>query len=197
MPSSFLRTAIITMVVIGFCASVYACGSATDATKGDTKLEKLATGSMAGMDFAFQGQPAPTDEFVGPDGNTVTLEDFQGKAVLVNIWATWCAPCEKEMPSLAALQTARGGEDFKVVAISIDELSEREFVQGQLKSLTGGALDFYQSKDFIITNSLGIVGFPTSIIYGADGLEIARLAGDTDWANYEAIGFIDEVIRQN
>ena len=195
MSQAFTRYAIIVMVVVGFFASVYACGSATDASRGDTKLEKLAVGEMSGMDFSFQGERAPDSAFIGPDGKDISIADFRGKVVVLNLWATWCAPCEREMPSLAALQSARGNDTFEVVALSIDELSERDFVEGELEKLTGGVLVFYQTKDLEILKTLGVVGFPTTIIYAADGTEIARLRGDADWAGYQSIAFMDAVLE--
>jgi len=194
MSQTFTRYAIIAMVLVGFSAVVYACSRATDTTTGTTKLEKLAVGEMARLDFTFKGEPAPMDLFYAPLGQQTSLEDFAGTAILLNIWATWCAPCEKEMPSLAALQTARGGDDFEVIALSIDEISDREFAIGQLKRFSGGALDFYQAETLGITYNLGVTGFPTTILYDADGREVARYLGDTNWSGYEAIAFIDAVI---
>ena len=195
MPQAFTRYALIIMISAGLIAAMYACGSATDASRGHTKLEKLSTGEIEGMDFSFRGQPAPDAAFLAPDGSETSLADFAGKVVVLNVWATWCGPCEKEMPSLAALQSARGGDNFEVVAISIDELSEREYTKGQLQRLTGGVLSFYQSKDLAITSAFGVNVFPTTIIYDDDGEEVARFRGDADWASYEAIAFIDEVLR--
>ena len=197
MSQAFTRYAIIIMVSIGFIASVYACGSATDASRGANKLEKLAVGQIANMDFGSKGDPAPGELFIGANGEDLSLSDFEGKVIVLNIWATWCAPCEKEMPSLAALETARGSNAFEVVALSIDEVEERDFAKGELQKLTGGALNFYQSKNLEILKPLGVDGFPTTIIYDARGAEVARLRGDADWASYEAIGFVDEVLRQN
>lgn len=191
MSQSFTRYAIIGMVLIGFSAVVYACGRATDTTRGTTRLEKLSVGAMARMDFTFKGQKAPSDTFLAPDGAKISLEDFEGKTILVNVWATWCSPCEREMPSLAALQTAKSEEAFQVIPLSIDEIEERKFATGQLKKLSGGALEFYQAETLGITYSLGVTGFPTTILYDDKGYEIARYLGDTDWSGYEAIAFID------
>ena len=185
------------MVSIGLIASVYACGSATDSSRGANKLEKLAVGDMARLDFGSKGSAASNAVFLAPSGQDISMADFDGKVVVLNIWATWCAPCEKEMPSLAALQTARGSDKMEVVAISIDELSEREDVARKLQKLTGGVLNFYQSKDLAITSAFGVSIFPTTIIYDAQGIEVARLAGDADWAGYEAIAVVDEVLRQS
>ena len=197
MQSALTRYAIIVMLVIGFTASVYACGRATDATRGETRLEKLAIGDMERMDFAFRGENASTTAFLDSFGKQVTLADFEGKTVLVNVWATWCSPCIKEMPSLAQLQTARGGENFQVIALNIDELTERDYAKGELAKLSGGVLDFYQTEDLTILQPLGVTVFPTTVIYGADGSEVVRYLGDTEWTSHEAIAFIDEVLKQN
>jgi len=196
MSQTITRYATIGMILIGFIAVVYACGRATDATRGNTKLEKLSTGAIEGMDFSFQGDPTPADAFIAPNGETVSLADFKGQTIVLNVWATWCAPCEKEMPSLAALQTSRGGDSFKVIALSIDEVSERDFAVGQLNKLSGGALDFYQAETLGITYSLGVSGFPTTIIYDRRGNEVSRFQGDTEWAGYDALAFIDAVIEK-
>jgi len=191
-----IRTAITFMVLIGLGFAVYACSQATNKRAGQSQLEKLAVGEMEGLDFAFAGEAAPPDAFDGETGRDMNLQAFAGKYILVNLWATWCGPCEEEMPSLAALQTARGGDKFQVVALSVDDTADAEYAMRRLDELSGGVLDFHLSYDLNITYSLGAGGFPTSILYGPDGIEVARLAGDADWASYEAIAFIDAVIGE-
>ena len=195
MSNTVTRYAIIVMVLIGFTASVYACTKATSLSSGNTRLERLATGAMEGMDFAFRGTSAPNDTFIGSSGETLSLADFRGKVVLVNFWATWCPPCEEEMPSLGALHSARSAQGLHVLALSIDEVADRKFAGEQLRKLTGGTLEFYQARDLGISYSFGVSGFPTTILYDRDGLEVARYQGDTDWAGYEAIAFIDQILE--
>ena len=113
-----------------------------------------------------------------------------------NFWATWCGPCEREMPSLGALQTARGDETFKVIAISVDEPSDRDYAQQRLRELSGGVLEFYtltpgpDGWNIVYDTGAG-GGFPTTILYDRSGAKVAKLEGDTDWASYEAIALID------
>ncbi len=200
MSAKLSRFAIPAMFLGLGAAIVYALSSAASGGKAGDPLEKFAAGAMAGLDFAFAGDApdlrdgAPV-RFIGPDGGPVTLDDFKGRTVLVNLWATWCAPCEREMPSLAALQTARGGEAFAVLTISVDDAEAGDYARGKLEDWTGGVLDFYHAPDYAITYALGARGFPTSVLLGPDGLEIARLSGEADWASYEAVGFVDAVLE--
>lgn len=182
------------MLVIGLAGSVYVMSSATGNGSRVSKLEAFATGKLEKLDFATAGDMIPVTGFLGPDGGAMTLADFSGRTVLVNLWATWCAPCEKEMPSLGALETARGSDHFVVIPISVDDEEDRDFAAGELARLTGSALDFYHAPDYKITYAMGVRGFPTSVIYGPDGREIVRLSGDIDWASFETVAFIDAVL---
>ncbi|MEM8617061.1 MAG: TlpA disulfide reductase family protein [Pseudomonadota bacterium] len=163
-------------------------------------VAKFATGALSNLDTSERGDAAPPASFTNLARETVTLQDFEGQVILVNFWATWCGPCEKEMPSLAALQTARGGEDFKVVAISVDASEDRDYAAQRLEQLGGaGVLAFYHAPPEawdIVYDSGARRGFPTSLIYGPDGIKIAKLEGDADWASYEAIGLIDALLER-
>jgi len=100
------------------------------------------------------------------------------------------------MPSLAALQTARGGETFEVIAISVDADEDRDYAQTRLQQLTGGVLDFYHAPPDawdIVYDTGAQRGFPTTVLYTEAGEKVAMLAGEADWASYEAIGLIDTI----
>jgi thiol-disulfide isomerase/thioredoxin len=103
----------------------------------------------------------------------------RARLILVNFWATWCAPCEKEMPSLGALQKARGGDDFEVVAISVDAAEDKDYAEKRLGQLGAANIPFriVTPEQYELVYDSGVQGFPTSILYGPDGKEIARLAG--------------------
>ncbi len=193
---SLTRYLISAMLLIALAAGVYVLMSAAGGPGHISRLEKLAGGELSKMDFATAGQSAPDTIFLDPDGEEMTLAAFEGRYILVNLWATWCAPCEEEMPSLAALQRARGGDQFMAVAISVDGESDRDFAAGELAKLTGGWLEFYHAPDYKITYGMGARGFPTSVIYDPDGTEIARLSGDADWSSFEAVAFIDAVLAE-
>jgi len=193
----FLRLAIPTMFSGIVLALLYAVFSASSKGSNRDPVAKLAIGAMAALDTSDKGAPAATAPFVDVSGAQVTLQDFEGQAILINFWATWCGPCEREMPTLAALQTARGGDKFKVIAISVDSEEDRDYAIQRLNVLTGGVLDFYHAAPVswdIVYDSGARRGFPTTVIYDETGTKVAQLAGEADWASYEAIGLIDTIL---
>ncbi len=190
-----MRPVYIGLFLVALAAIVYVLATAASGLRGGTTLDRFATGDLAGLDFSQAGSPAPDAPFTNAEGEAVTLGDWRGKTVLVNFWATWCAPCEREMPHLGALQGARGGERFDVVAISVDAREDEDYARRRLKELTGGTIDFTIAPPdaWDIVYAAGATGFPTTVIYGPDGLEIARLRGEADWSAAHALGFIDAV----
>ena len=122
------------------------------------------------------------------------MKDLRGKVVLVNVWATWCAPCIKEMPSLDRLQALRGGAAFEVVTISIDRTaheSAKFFTDNNIESLKP-----WHDGSYGIPGNLQLVGYPTTVIYNADGREVVYLEGDAEWDSPEALKLIDYLISQ-
>ncbi|MCA8892515.1 MAG: TlpA family protein disulfide reductase [Hyphomonas sp.] len=192
------RYAIPGLFLVGVIAIVYVLISAGIGKQDENPLAKFATGGLAKLDFSSSGDPAGTAPFYLADGSAHTLDEFKGKTILVNFWATWCAPCEKEMPSLGALQKARGGDNFEVVAISVDAAEDKEYAEKRLGQLGAPNIRFriVTPEQYELVYDSGVQGFPTSILYGPDGTEIARLAGEADWASFEAVGFIDALLER-
>lgn len=195
MPQNMTRTLIIGMLLALGSAIVYVLVSASAAPPSHTPFEKFAQGPLEGLDFAYAGEVIEGAEFIAPDGSVTSMPALRGKVVLVNLWATWCGPCEREMPTLATLQTARGGEAFSVIAISVDSEEDRDHARNELTRWSNGALELYHAPDFKITYDIGVRGFPTSILYAADGTEITRFAGELDWSSFEAVALIDAAIE--
>jgi len=197
----FRKFAIPVMFIGLALALLYAVFTASSKGKSRDPVARLAIGTLANLDTSDAGTPLPDASFVNVRGETVRLADFHNKVLLVNFWASWCSPCEKEMPSLAALQSARNSGDFEVITISVDEPDDRAYATERLKALSGGVLEFYSLSDGpegwnIVYDSDAGGGFPTTLLYDADGRKVAKLEGDADWTSYEAIALID-LIREN
>lgn len=184
------------VMILGLIAAVsFALLSATSKGGNSGSLDKFAAGSLSKLDLSRAGETVSDATFEGPDGKETSLAAFKGKTTLINFWATWCGPCEREMPSLAALETAKGSENFQVIAISVDATEDKDYAIQRLEELTGGVLDFYFAppENWDIVYDTGARGFPTTVIYDADGVEIARLSGEAEWNSYEAVGLIDAI----
>lgn len=144
-----------------------------------------AAASAAGkLDRSHAGQPAPDTAFEDPDGETVTLADFEGKPVLVNLWATWCAPCKKELPTLDRLAAAQG-DKLRVVTISEDK-DGRQAVDAYFEKAKFAKLEPYLDPTVDLTDSLKVNDVPTTILFDAEGREVWRVKGDKDWDGAEA-----------
>lgn len=163
--------------------------SCAAAAKSAQAMRPLAKGEVAAVEVARRPQPAPELAFTGPDGQPTTLSAFRGRTVLVNLWATWCAPCLKEMPALDALQAALGGKDFAVVAINIDT---RNLDKPKTWLADNGiaALPYYadpQAGVFqVLRAARKIEGMPVSLLVDPEGCELAILQGPADWASADA-----------
>jgi thiol-disulfide isomerase/thioredoxin len=142
--------------------------------------------SQAGKETpGVQGAEAvPALSFEDATGAAVSLADFRGRAVLLNIWATWCGPCRKEMPALDRLQTSLGGADFVVVALSIDR-GGLGAVQPFFDEIGIAELAVYLDESAAAMSALGITGVPTTLLIGRDGGEIRRWAGPAEWDSPE------------
>lgn len=130
----------------------------------------------------------PEISFEDAGGQPRTLTDFRGKVVLLNIWATWCAPCRKEMPTLDRLQANLGGPDFEVVALSIDrspDMVKQFFTEIGIAHL---ALNIDTSSKAMF--ALGVFGLPTTLLIDSKGKEVGRLIGPAEWDAPDMVAFI-------
>ncbi|MCB1908244.1 MAG: TlpA family protein disulfide reductase [Rhodocyclaceae bacterium] len=148
---------------------------------------------MAAAGAETASQPLPEIRFQDARGNSRSLADFRGRVVLLNLWATWCVPCRKEMPSLDRLQAQLGGPAFEVVALSIDKSPQavREFYReyGIRK------LALYIDPSAEVTSTLGAVGIPTTLLVDGDGRERWRRVGPAEWDAPEEVARIREYIQ--
>jgi peroxiredoxin len=138
--------------------------------------------------------PAPDFTFPGLDGKMVSLSDYKGKVVLVNIWATWCPPCVDEMPSMEKLYQKFKGENFEILAVSIDEPGLKAVAPFMKKSnLTFPALI---DSEGTIKAVYGITGVPESFIIDQKGILIKKIIGPVDWAAPNVFQFFNELIQK-
>jgi thiol-disulfide isomerase/thioredoxin len=140
-------------------------------------------------------QALPDIKFQDGDGKPLSLEQWKGSVALINLWATWCAPCRKEMPALAALQSKLGSKDFEVVAISVDRKGA-EASSVFLKETGADALKLYVDPSSAILNDLKAPGLPVSVLVDRQGREIGRLIGPAEWNGPEAEALIDAALAE-
>lgn len=145
---------------------------------------------LKGPDRTHKGQAAPNVSFNDPNGNAISLKAFVGKPTLVNLWATWCAPCVKELPTLDALARAEDGK-LNVVPISQD-MAPHASVEAFLQTHKIATLDSYHDPKMVLSGALNAEVLPTSILYDASGKEVWRYVGDQDWTGPEAATLLAE-----
>ncbi|SEM76275.1 Thiol-disulfide isomerase or thioredoxin [Loktanella fryxellensis] len=147
-------------------------------------LEALKDGDMRKLAIASNPAPAPEATFTTEDGAEASLADYAGKPVVLNFWATWCAPCREEMPHLSALQDAMGA-DAVVLTVATGrnppEAIDRFFEEIGVDNLPK-ALDPRQE----MARAFGVLGLPVTVLIDAEGREVARLQGDADWSSDSA-----------
>jgi thiol-disulfide isomerase/thioredoxin len=167
-----------------------ACRGAVDLAR---RLAPLAQGEVAALTMATKPLQLPDLVFADADGTPKKLSDWRGKTLLVNLWATWCVPCRKEMPALDALQAKLGGANFEVVAINIDT-RDPDKPRSFLKDANLTRLGYFndpKAKVFQDLKGVGrALGMPTSVLVDAAGCEIATIAGPAEWAGDDAVKLV-------
>lgn len=148
-------------------------------------LKTLAAGEFAKLEVLAQAPPQPGTRFTDAEGRERTLAEWRGKVVVLNLWATWCTPCQKEMPSLAKLARNVGG-GVAVIPVSVDKVEDRGLAIRTMKKLGAENLGFYNDPSYAIAWDAQTQTFPTTIIYSRTGVELARLNADADWSSPEA-----------
>jgi len=158
------------------------CSAASKALSA--KLAPLARGDIAALNIDVPPRPALSLAFNGPDGQKRTLADFKGRALVLNLWATWCVPCRAEMPALDRLQAKAGGPDFEVVAINVDT-ARLERAPAFLDEIGVKSLKRYADPSADAFESLRMagkaLGLPTSLLIDKEGCELGVVAGPANW----------------
>ena len=163
-----------------------------DRQKAEQPQAPAAAQETKGLDRSHKGEPAPTAKFKDPDGGEFDLSKFKGRPVLVNLWASWCAPCIKELPTLQQLEQAQAEEGgLGVIAVSQD-MAPQGSVEAFLAERDLGRFAAYHDADMKLTDALRIQVMPTTVLYDAQGREVWRYVGDLDWTGAEAAKLVSE-----
>ena len=199
---------LVASVLVGVALGYAGIRALADRTAGDPacrpavalaqQIAPLAQGEVAALTMATTPLRVPDLSFEDAEGKPKKLSDWRGRTVLVNLWATWCVPCRREMPALDHLQGRLGGPDFEVVAVNIDTRDPdkpKDFVrQANLTHLgyfsDAGARAFQELKG--VGRALGM---PTSVLVDGQGCEIATIAGPAEWASDDAIKLISAALK--
>jgi thiol-disulfide isomerase/thioredoxin len=196
-------------VLVGL-AGVYGFSTLTGNAGGDAtcrpavelakKLAPLARGEVAAVNVAKSPLKVPDLAFQDASGKPLTLANWRGRTVLLNLWATWCVPCRKEMPALDALQQKLGGSDFQVVAVNIDT-RDPDKPKAFLKELGIDKLAYYAdptAKTFQDLKAIGrAFGMPTTMLVDRQGCEIGTIAGPAEWAGDDAVKLIQAALGKS
>jgi len=164
-----------------------------DRQKAEEPQAPAAAQEANGIDRTRKGTPAPAVRFNDPDGGEFDLSKFKGTPVLVNLWASWCAPCIKELPTLEQLERAQAAEGkLGVIAVSQD-MAPQGSVEAFLAERDIGRFAAYHDEQMKLTDALKIQVMPTTILYDAQGHEVWRYVGDLDWTGDEAAKLLAEL----
>jgi len=151
-------------------------------------------GDLAALSKTYAGSPEPATPILDANGKTVTLAAFKGRPIIVNMWATWCAPCRKEMPSLAKLKAAYG-DKLLIIPVSMDKAPDREKARAFIAA--NAPLPFYEDEALAMPYDVKppVEGFPTTFLYDAQGREVARVPMDHDWNSPAARRVVDALLK--
>ncbi|MDG4879194.1 TlpA disulfide reductase family protein [Mesorhizobium sp. WSM4935] len=172
-----------------------ACAAKADRAKS---VASKAVGQVAALQPADPPQSLKSLAFDGPDGKPMTIADHAGKTVLLNLWATWCAPCRAEMPALDALQKEKGSNAFEVIAVNVDtgdDTKPKKF----LKEIGVQTLGFYRDPTIALFNEAktrGLaLGLPVTMLIDADGCLIAHMNGPAEWSSPDAKRLVEAALE--
>jgi thiol-disulfide isomerase/thioredoxin len=184
----------------GFQRNAEAAQSCDVAVEKASRLAPLARGEVAAVTIATKPLRVPSLAFEDAQGQRHTIEDWRGRTVLLNLWATWCVPCRKEMPSLDALEGKLGGPAFNVVAVNIDTRN-LDKPKAWLNEVGVTRLSYYSDSNAKIFQDLRSVGrafgMPTTMLIDPEGCELGTIAGPAEWASDDALKLIQAAIGNN
>ena len=201
-----LLSAIGAVAVVAVLAGVYGIGhlrgnpadaACQPAVNAAAKLTPLVHGEVAALTVAQKPFQVPDVTFKDGSGHDHKLDDWRGRTVLLNLWATWCVPCRKEMPALDALQGDLGGPNFEVVAVNIDQRDPAKPLKF-LKDVGITHLAYYSDDSAHVYEDLKTAGkafgMPTTVLVDHTGCEIGNMAGPAEWASADGVKLVSAAV---
>ncbi|MFX0542180.1 TlpA disulfide reductase family protein [Roseovarius sp. S4756] len=164
-------------------------GAGTAPARDYSALAAGLDGDMKKLNFHEEPKAISTASFITEDGGEATLADYEGKYILLNFWATWCAPCRKEMPMLSELQTEFSGEGFEVVTLATGR-NAVPAIEGFFDEIGVTNLPMHRDPKQRVARDMGVLGLPITVIIDPEGREVARLQGDAHWSSDSAKALI-------
>jgi len=191
-----LKWAIVGVALFGVAAVLYIIVQASSKPQQEGGLKSVARGEMKKLEVPLEATAAPVHAFHDGAGQPVQVADFKGKVLVLNLWATWCAPCVAEMPTLAKLAAAYAGRPVAVVPVSVDTQKDVEKARAFIGK--NAPLAFYSDPEMKLPFAFKppVSGMPTTVIYSADGVELGRLSGGADWSGADARAVIDRALAE-
>jgi thiol-disulfide isomerase/thioredoxin len=175
------------------CDRQKAGGQQGEAIAGQSASEAAEAGAQTeGVDRSRKGKLPPDIQFKNPDGGDISLAAFRGLPTVINLWASWCAPCVKELPTLQKLEEAQTLDgQLGVIAVSQD-MAPKESVDAFLASKKISQFAAFHDPDMALASGLDVEVMPTTILFDAEGREVWRYVGDLDWTGPEAAKLLAE-----
>ncbi len=176
----FFLTVFLVLIVVGLLIAL-------------SMKEKDSSFKLVGQSRIKVGSPAPNFTFPDLTGQTVSLSDYRGRLVFLNIWATWCPPCVDEMPSMEKLYNKFKSDQFEILAVSVDGEGSKVVAPFMERlNLTFPALLDKKGK---IKNIYGVTGIPESFIIGKNGIILKKVIGPIDWAKPDVSRFFEDLLQ--
>jgi thiol-disulfide isomerase/thioredoxin len=189
-----IRILLTALMVVGVLAIGYVTVSALFDDGRSDAPRAVATGAMDSFRFAGERRALPDTTVTGPGDSELNLSSLAGNVVVLNLWATWCAPCVKELPSLAELSESFEGRDVRVVTVNMGRESAAE-ARAFLDKHGAQRLPAWTDITLAIGFEVSARGLPTTLVYNREGVEIGRISGDADWASQEAKRLVEAALR--
>jgi thiol-disulfide isomerase/thioredoxin len=182
---------------IGHLRGNPAAAACAPAVKAASQMAPLAHGEVAALAVAHTPFLVPDLAFKDAEGRERRFAEWRGRTVLLNLWATWCVPCRREMPALDVLESKLGGPAFEVVAVNIDT-RDPEKPLAFLKEVGVGHLAYYSDQSAKVFQDLKVAGkafgMPTTLIVDRAGCELGEMAGPAEWSSTDAVKLVRAAI---